>query len=195
MTPLDAPDDKREAILGAALTLFAERGFHGTAVPAIADLAAVGAGTIYRYFESKEAIVNALYQRWKGALAASLIDDFPFEAPARAQLDHFVSRAFGFARKHPLAFNFLELHHHAPYLDETSRSIESMVIEPARSFFEQHQRSKATRKLPAELLGAIVWGAIVGLVKAQGLGYVALTLQGEKQAADVIWDAIRKQEH
>jgi AcrR family transcriptional regulator len=43
-------DDKREAILGAALELFAERGFHGTAVPQIADKAGVGAGTIYRYF-------------------------------------------------------------------------------------------------------------------------------------------------
>jgi len=194
MTPTEPVDDKREAILAAALVLFAERGFHGTAVPAIAEQAKVGAGTIYRYFESKEAIVNALYQRWKGALAATLVGDFPFEAPARAQLDHFVARAFGFARKHTLAFNFLELHHHAPYLDKESRSIESMVIEPARQFFEQHQRSKATRKLPAELLGAIIWGAIVGAVKAAGLGYVELTPHAEKQAAQVLWDAIRRQE-
>jgi len=190
----DTSDDKREAILGAALQLFAERGFHGTAVPAIAELAGVGAGTIYRYFESKEAIVNALYQRWKGALAAALVGDFPFEAPARAQLEHFVSRAFGFARKHPLAFNFLELHHHAPYMDEESRAIERLVLEPARQFFEQHQRSKATRKLPAELLGAVIWGAIVGLVKAAGLGYAELTPRAEKQAAEVLWDAIRRQE-
>src|SRR5690606_27876447 len=53
--------DKREAILHAALELFVERGFWGTAVPEIAEKAGVGAGTIYRYFESKEALVNALY--------------------------------------------------------------------------------------------------------------------------------------
>ena len=136
MTPPDAADDKLgEAILGP-LQLFAERGFHGTAVPAIAELAEVGAGTIYRYFENKEAIVNALYQRWKGALAAALVGDFPFDQPARAQLEHFVARAFGFARKHPLAFNFLEMHHHAPYMDAESRAIEAMVLEPARQFFE-----------------------------------------------------------
>ncbi|MEA2752174.1 MAG: Bacterial regulatory protein tetR family, partial [Myxococcales bacterium] len=44
-TTSSSPSDKREAILDAALTLFAERGFHGTSVPDIAQLAGVGAGT------------------------------------------------------------------------------------------------------------------------------------------------------
>ena len=35
---------KREAILNAALRLFTERGFHGTAMPLVAELAEVGAG-------------------------------------------------------------------------------------------------------------------------------------------------------
>src|SRR4051812_14698782 len=57
--------DKRESIMSAALDLFVERGFFGTAVPEIADRAGVGAGTIYRYFESKEALVNAIYREQK----------------------------------------------------------------------------------------------------------------------------------
>src|SRR5689334_15289154 len=57
--------DKREAILAAALELFVERGFYGTAVPEIAERAGVGAGTIYRYFESKETLVNELYREQK----------------------------------------------------------------------------------------------------------------------------------
>ena len=40
---LDESSPKKEAILAAALALFAERGFHGTAVPLIADKAKVGA--------------------------------------------------------------------------------------------------------------------------------------------------------
>ena len=62
--------DKRGAILEAALSLFVERGFHGTAVPALADRAGVGAGTIYRYFKNKEGLVNELYREWKSALIA-----------------------------------------------------------------------------------------------------------------------------
>src|SRR5438105_1854269 len=71
-------DDKRRRILDAALRVFAERGFHGTSVPEVAEAAAVGTGTVYRYFENKEALVNQVYrdakQRLRGALLDGLTD-------------------------------------------------------------------------------------------------------------------------
>ncbi len=66
--------DKREAILAAALKLFAERGFYGTPVPLIAQGAQVGAGTIYRYFSNKNSLVNELYRHWKSALSQALTE-------------------------------------------------------------------------------------------------------------------------
>jgi AcrR family transcriptional regulator len=45
---------KRQAILDQATRIFAEQGFRGTDVQAIADGAGVGKGTVYRYFRSKE---------------------------------------------------------------------------------------------------------------------------------------------
>ena len=129
-------EDKKECILSAALELFAEKGFHGTAVPEIAQKAGVAAGTIYRYFTSKEAIVNAVYQRHKSQLLASVMADFPYDGTPRAQIHHFISTTFGFARKHPMAFKFLELHHHAPYLDDKSREVEASVVQMADGFIE-----------------------------------------------------------
>src|SRR5262245_28981195 len=67
--------DKAEAIMAAALELFIKRGFYGTAVPEIAERAGVGAGTIYRYFESKEALVNAIYRQQKLEFAKLVLDD------------------------------------------------------------------------------------------------------------------------
>src|SRR5216117_965847 len=75
--------DKREAILAAALDLFVDRGFYGTAVPEIADKAGVGAGTIYRYFVSKEALVNAIYREEKTRFGRVALSDFPATAPTR----------------------------------------------------------------------------------------------------------------
>jgi AcrR family transcriptional regulator len=46
--------EKRQAILEQAIRTFAELGFRGTDVQAIADRAGVGKGTVYRYFHSKE---------------------------------------------------------------------------------------------------------------------------------------------
>lgn len=50
----------RGALLDAARTLFAERGFEGTTIAAIAERAELGFGTFYLYFRDKEEILRAV---------------------------------------------------------------------------------------------------------------------------------------
>ena len=57
--PGDGLAKRSEAILDAAVTVFARRGFAATDVQEIANLAGVGKGTIYRHFESKERLFLA----------------------------------------------------------------------------------------------------------------------------------------
>ncbi len=191
-TTAAASASKREAILAAALELFAERGFHGTPVPLVAEKAGVGAGTIYRYFESKEALVNALYQQWKSALGSLLVTDFPFGAPVREQFHVYWTRMAEFVRRHPKAFAFLELHHHSPYLDEKSRAIELELLVPIALFLAETSRQQVTKDLPPEILIAIVYGAFAGLVKASWLGHLQLTPDVLASAEACCWESIRR---
>ncbi|TWM64728.1 HTH-type transcriptional repressor Bm3R1 [Bacillus paralicheniformis] len=50
-------ESKYQKIIEASLVLFADRGFDAATIPMIAEKANVGAGTIYRYFDSKEDLV------------------------------------------------------------------------------------------------------------------------------------------
>src|SRR3954467_5507051 len=59
--PPRAVPDKREAILSAATRLIARLGLHNTPMSALAREAGVATGTLYLYFPSKEATINALY--------------------------------------------------------------------------------------------------------------------------------------
>src|SRR5271169_3282519 len=102
-----AENDKSEAILNAALDLFVDRGFHGTSVPSVAHRAGVAAGTIYHYFTSKEALVNALYKNRKRQIIGRVMDDFPFNAPTREQFRTVWGRMAEFAVAHPREFAFL----------------------------------------------------------------------------------------
>ncbi len=183
---------KREAILAAALELFAERGFHGTAVPLVAERAGVGAGTVYRYFESKEALVNELYRRWKGEFARALMHDFPADATVRAQFAEMWRRMVRFAKAHPKAVAFLEMHHHGGYLDETSRVTEQQLMLPVRAFVEQSQRQEALKSGPPELLIALVWGAFIGVVRAGWEDHLALSKENLAAAESCLWEAIRR---
>lgn len=56
-------DARRDKLLDAARTLFAERGFHSTGVAQIASASGVKVGQIYRDFANKEEIVAAIAVR------------------------------------------------------------------------------------------------------------------------------------
>lgn len=190
--PEETKTDKREAILDAALELFAERGFYGTAVPAVAEKAKVGAGTIYRYFPSKEALVNALFQRHKQALGASMLAGFPLEAPFREQFHHFWSAVCGYAAANPIALQFLELHHHGSYLDAQSRAIEAQLLGTAKSLVDGAIASQILKPVPGELLMAIVWGSFRALIQGGCEGLIQLDSVMISQAEACVWEAIRR---
>lgn len=175
----------------AALELFVERGFHGTPVPLVAERARVGAGTIYRSFDSKEALVNALYQRWKTAIATLLVDEFPFEAPPREQFRAVWERMVDFAISHPRELSFLELHNHRAYLDKHSRAIEDNIHAFGVDMVERAQKSSAVKKLPAKLLIEMINGAFLGLFRAAVEGRIKLDKKTLMAAEQCCWEAIR----
>ncbi len=49
--------NKKEAILYSAFQVFTEKGYHQAKVSEIAERARVGKGTVYEYFDSKEALL------------------------------------------------------------------------------------------------------------------------------------------
>ncbi|MFK7918699.1 MAG: TetR/AcrR family transcriptional regulator [Ilumatobacter sp.] len=56
-------EQKRAVIIDAALALFEERGFEASTMRAIAERAEVSVGNAYYYFDSKEALIQAFYDR------------------------------------------------------------------------------------------------------------------------------------
>src|ERR687892_1283375 len=51
---------RRRQILDAALVCFSRRGFHQTSMQAIFEESGLSPGAVYRYFKSKEEIVEAI---------------------------------------------------------------------------------------------------------------------------------------
>src|SRR5882757_4529997 len=64
----------RETIARAARELFAERGYHATTLPDIAEAADVSTRTIFAYFPSKEDFLFADFPLMKDALAQALAE-------------------------------------------------------------------------------------------------------------------------
>ncbi len=184
--------DKREAILEAALALFAERGYHGTSVALIAEKAQVGAGTIYRYFKDKEVLVNSLYQNHKRDMSEAVLSGLQRDLPPRRLFHEIWRRLVEFARQHQKVMMFLELHHHAPYLDEESRNVENRLKAEFHDFFETCRQQQVTKDVAPQILVVVVTGAFIGFEKAIMAGEIEPTSENEALAEEICWEAIRR---
>ncbi len=182
--------DRREAILEASLACFVERGFYGTAIPEIAARAHIASGTIYHYFASKEAMVNALYRKWKGEVAQRVLAAFPQAAPAREQFSVLWREMFAFAVAHPKAFAFIELHNHTSYLDAESISVDRGLKDFATAMVMRAQAEGALKPASPVLLMELVFGAFNGMMRAHWEGRLPMNAQEIEIAEQACWDTV-----
>lgn len=70
----EAKERRREQILKAAKRVFAKKGFHSTTISDIAKAARVSYGSVYWYFDSKEALFHALMDTEEQALRAGIAE-------------------------------------------------------------------------------------------------------------------------
>ncbi|MFT3695059.1 MAG: TetR/AcrR family transcriptional regulator [Kofleriaceae bacterium] len=185
-------DDKRRRILDAALSVFAERGYHGTSVPEVAQAAKVATGSLYHYFESKEVLVNEVYRDAKTRLRDALLQVPALGKDGRAWFTGVWNRLAEFALAEPDAFRFLEMQDHAPYLDAESRALELSVLAPLFMEGKRLTDGAAEDVPPVDVAIALLWGAFVGLVKASRLGYLTLNKKTIDRAGLACWRMIRK---
>lgn len=92
-------DARAPEILDAALACFADKGFAATRMDDIAARAGITKGTIYLYFDSKEAVFKALARQSIGAQIAAIVEQVAASQVHSAELLRFVVGSMGhFAR-------------------------------------------------------------------------------------------------
>ena len=158
-----AGGDKREAILRAAITVFAHNGYFNSKVADIAREAGVADGTVYLYFKSKEEILHSIFDRSVDEALASareeirLIDD-PRERLRRIALLHL--ERLGADRDLAVVFQ-VELRGSTKFMEEFSAAGFAEYLTLIRTTFEEGQQAGVFRSdLNANVVAKIVFGAL-----------------------------------
>ncbi|WP_110926192.1 TetR/AcrR family transcriptional regulator [Bacillus massiliglaciei] len=183
---------KQDHIYEAAMQLFAERGYDGTTVPMIADRAKVGAGTIYRYFQNKESLLNELFKRCVLQFSEAIKSDFPYHSSIHQQFTHIFHRLFEFARQHGTAFVFINSHYDGYYLDDASNQTFHEFLAFIIQVIDEGKQNGVIRPLPAKALIAIVYKPTEMLVKLMEAGELSYSEELLEKLRESFWDAIRK---
>jgi hypothetical protein len=89
------------------------------------------------------------------------------------------------------AFWFLEVHHHADYLDERSLALEQRMTDFGIAFIQAAQQRRELKRISPLLLIGIVLGAFTGVVRKSSETRTWLTDDDWRDAEQCAWEAIR----
>ena len=188
-------NDKRAEIIRASLALIAEHGFHGAPMSMIADQAGVAAGTIYRYFENKDALIIALYREIDERIGAYIMKGYDSEKPIRERFHHIFTALLRYFIANPLDFRYLEQFHNSPYGVDLRRDIilrKSGDCYIYRELLEQGVAQQVIKDLPMVILFALAFGPLKAVTRDHIIGFITLDDAMIDRIMEASWDGIRR---
>lgn len=162
-----AVSDKREAILRAAIKVFARKGYFNSKVADVAGEAGIADGTVYLYFKSKDEILHSIFDR----AMAEFIEDGRRKLEGIEQPAERLRRIAGLhleklGADRDLAIVFqVELRGSTKFMQEFSAAGFAEYLDIIRQTIESGQNSGAFRNDLKPIVGAkILYGAIDEMV-------------------------------
>src|SRR5688572_19441690 len=163
LRPAAGRADKRDAILRAAIDVFAGHGFFNAQVADVARAAGVAAGTVYLYFEGKDDLLVSIFERtMRDAIAEGRAAVAPVADPveqlrtvARVHLDRM-------GRDRSLAVVFqVELRQSTKFMERLSATLLREYLGIIRGIVVDGQSTGAFRKeLNPTLAAKVFFGAL-----------------------------------
>jgi AcrR family transcriptional regulator len=185
--------EKRDEIARAALGLIAENGFHGAPMAMIAEKAGVGAGTIYRYFENKDILINELYRDLEERIYPIILCGYEQKQTIRNRFLHMNSAMLRYFIENPLDFRFLEQFHNSPFGVAHRRDKilgKKKECDIFLELFREGIAQKIVKDLPLVILFALSFGPILTVTRDHILGFIKLDDVLIDQTVAACWDAI-----
>lgn len=187
--------DKRTDIMHVALNLIAERGFHDSPMSLIAKQAGVAAGTIYRYFESKDALILDLTRDLEDRINEMIQDGYPADNSIQEKFLYMNRKILKYFMEYPLHFRYMEQFFNSPYgmshrkerlLDKSDRN------KIMKDIFEDGAERKILKALPISVLSALAFGPLQTLMRDHIFGFIHLNDEMIEEVTRACWDAIKK---
>ncbi len=156
-------EERRESILEAASTVFAEHGYHQSTIEEIAQTAGVSKALIYEHFQSKNDLHRTLIEASCRDLIERLAESAPAEKPTEFRLREGLDAFFKFVEERGKAWRVLYRDSSDPELVEVIKSARELVIAAVATLFYEvppdGRLSPEERKLEDDMHSLLIVGA------------------------------------
>ena len=185
-------NNKENDIYEAAMHLFAKRGYDGTTIPMIAEAANVGVGTIYRYFDNKEFLVNGLFVECITRITNAMMMNYPINGTTKERYSHIYNSLFSFAKNDCDAFLFFNSQDDAYYLNEDSKKAANDFINLfVKLILEGEKKGVIYSALVPEVTMTLIYGPIRMAISMIENGQLRYSPELIKELEERTWNAIK----
>jgi AcrR family transcriptional regulator len=189
----DRMNKKQASILEAARDLIAENGFHASPAAQIAEKAGVGVGTMYRYFENKDALVYEVHKEIEFRLHSQVFQDDD-SLPVRERFIRIYTRLFNYLIQHPNDYKFLEQFYNSPYGIKKRREepLGNTKYDLLKKLFVYAKSQQIIKDIHEDILFGLCFGPISFLLKDHLRGFFDLNEDSIQMIVEALWDAIKR---
>jgi AcrR family transcriptional regulator len=184
-------DLKLEAIAQAAYACVLERGLRALTLSEIARAAGLATSTLYVYFPSKQALLDALYERAKTETFAQLMLGDAADLPLKARLRRIWLNMLDARLQNPAQMVFMEQYASSEFMSEHNRALGARLAGVYNTLLEAGQRDETLKAVPLPLL----IGSILGSVHEAARLIAAKVLPDDEQTRTtaflLCWDALK----
>lgn len=157
-------NSKEDLILKASLKLFSENGYDATRIPQIVKEAGIGAGTVYRYFQSKKDLLNKLFQKSMNQMLNSLKNNYPKNSTIKCQFNFIFTRGEEIIINNPELIYFIAKNEFDKELNRESHKSFMKLFDFLRKFILKGQKQGIFRKVDPSVLSALLYGGLTFII-------------------------------
>ncbi|NJO92447.1 MAG: TetR/AcrR family transcriptional regulator [Chloroflexia bacterium] len=184
--------DKKELIINAALKLFVDNGFHGTATSKIAQEAGVANGTLFQYFKTKDELVIALYIHLKDELAEYVSKNTDDNAEIKEAIKSQVLSSLFWALDNSTKFRFIHQFQTSPYIGQIEQDVIDKQVEPHLTLIQRGIKQGVLKPLNGDLIYSLLSSQIFGLYQFLTSKKLSKAKQHEtiQTTFEMLWDML-----
>jgi TetR/AcrR family transcriptional repressor of multidrug resistance operon len=183
--------EKKKAIFESTLELVRENGFHGTPMSQVAKKAGVAAGTIYHYFESKDALIIALHGYLRSQMFKVMVENDDLQQDYQTRFFAFWKKHYQFYVQNPNALYFMEQFVNSPYYERCPEKENDRCQNIIAQFLKAGIENGTLKPMHLKLMSILVHSNVVATAKIYLAKKVELGEKELQQVALLVWDGIK----
>ncbi len=186
----------QKQVLETTLNLISEKELQATSMSLISKESGISTGSIYHYFDSKEAIINELYKGLIRFHSEQILKDFYSNETIQTRFQLVWKNFIEFGISYPKAFQFIEQYSFSPYItDEVKQATLAEVwCGEVAKLYKEAIKQKLFIDLKPKLMVQMHYGSMVYLLKSYFQNSTELSEDVIQTAIYSCWNSAMKKE-